>query len=192
MKLLSRAGPKYSCFSVPDKSYLLVPSNFVEEAKQLFSPYGINIVEGHRVLGGFVGSKDEGKSWATAKISSWEKFLKFLSDVAKKQPHAVYIAVSKALQNEWNDLQRIFPDSEELFSPLRQTLFDDFFPALSACDLSDTEKNIFEKPTRMAGLGIRDPVAAAQISFETSKRATTMLCKSILTGNAVNLDLLFF
>jgi len=41
----------------------------------------------------------------------------------------------------------------------------------------------------MAGLGIRDPVAAAQISFETSKRATTMLCKSILTGNAVNLDL---
>ena len=97
--------------------------------------------------------------------------------------------VSKALQNEWNYLQRIFPDSEELFSPLRQTLFDDFFPALSACDLSDTEKNIFEKPTRMAGLGIRDPVGAAQISFETSKRATTMLCKSILTGNAVNLDL---
>ena len=43
----------------------------------------------------------------------------------------------------------------------------------------------------MAGLGIRDPVAAAQISFETSKRATTMLCKSILTGkfNAVNLNL---
>ena len=43
----------------------------------------------------------------------------------------------------------------------------------------------------MAGLGIRDPVTSAQISFETSKRATTtlMLCKSILTGNAVHLDL---
>jgi len=93
------------------------------------------------------------------------------------------------LQNEWNYLQRIFPDSEELFFPLRQTLFDDFFPALTANDLSDTEKNILEKPTRMAGLGIRDPVTSAQISFETSKRATTMLCESILTGNAVDLDL---
>ena len=60
------------------------------------------------------------------------------------------------MQNEWNYLQRIFPDSEELFSLLRQTLFDDFFPALTANDLSDTEKNILEKPTRMAGLGIRD------------------------------------
>ena len=39
---------------------------------------------------------------------------------------------------------------------------------------------------------MRDPVASelcSQISFETSKRATTMLCESILTGNAVNLDL---
>ena len=75
-----------------------------------------------------------------------------------------------------------------MFSPLRQTRFDDFFPALSACDLSDTEKNIFEKPTRMAGLGIRDPVASAQISFETSQRATIKLCESILTGNSVDID----
>ena len=41
----------------------------------------------------------------------------------------------------------------------------------------------------MAGLGIRDPVTSAQISFETSKKATTMLCESLLTGNAVDLDL---
>ena len=35
----------------------------------------------------------------------------------------------------------------------------------------------------------RDPVTSAQIYFETSKRATTTLCESILTGNAVDLDL---
>ena len=40
----------------------------------------------------------------------------------------------------------------------------------------------------MAGLGIRDPVASAQISFETSRKATIKLCESILTGNAVDID----
>ena len=40
----------------------------------------------------------------------------------------------------------------------------------------------------MAGLGIRDPVASAQISFETSQKATLKLCESILTGNAVDID----
>ena len=121
-------------------------------------------------------------------ISSWDTSLKILSEVAKKQPHAAYIAVSKALQNEWNYLQRIFPDSKELFSPLQQTLFNDFFPALTGAALSDTEKNIIEKPTRMAGLGIRDPVASARISFETSRKATIKLCESILIGNAVDID----
>ena len=126
MKLLTREGPKYSYFPVPEKSYLVVSPNFVEKAKQLFSPYGINIVEGHRVLGGFVGSKSEGINWVNTKICSWDKTLKILSEVAKKQPHAAYIAVSKAMQNEWNFLQRIFPDSAEWFSPLGQTLFNDF------------------------------------------------------------------
>ena len=186
--LLIREGPKFGYFPVPDKSYLVVSPNFVEKAKQLFSPYGINIVEGHRVLGGFVGSKSEGINWVNTKICSWDKSLKILSEVAKKQPHAAYIAVSKAMQNEWNYLQRIFPDSAELFSPLRQTLFNDFFPTLTGATLSDTEINIIEKPTRMAGLGIRDPVASAQISFETSRKATTKLCESILTGNAVDID----
>ena len=78
--------------------------------------------------GGFVGSKSEGINWVNTKICSWDKSLKILSEVAKKQPHAAYIAVSKAMQNEWNYLQRIFPDSAELFSPLHQLLFNDFFP----------------------------------------------------------------
>ena len=50
-----------------------------------------------------------------------------------------------------------------------------------------TPRKIFSK-NQLEWLDL-DPVAAAQISFETSKRATTMLCESILTRNAVNLDL---
>ena len=100
--------------------------------------------------------------------------------MAKKQPQAAYVAVSKALQNEWNYLQRIFPNSEELFSPLQQTLFEEFLPALPGCPLTEIETQIIEKPTRMVGLGIRDPVTSANYAFETSTRATSMLQESLM------------
>jgi hypothetical protein len=108
--------------------------------------------------------------------------------VAKKQPQAAYVAVSKALQNEWNYLQTLFPNSKELFSPLRQTLFEFFLLALTACPLNETETQIIEKPTRMVGLGIRDPVTSAKYAFETSTRATSMLQESLVSGSAVDLD----
>ena len=81
----------------------------------MFSAYGVTIIEGGRVLGGFVGSKAEAQSWGSNKVQSWVKSLKILSEVARKQPQAAYVAVSKSLQNEWNYMQRIFPDCEDLF-----------------------------------------------------------------------------
>ena len=52
-------GPKFGYYPEPDKSYLVVEPAFIEEAKQLFPPYRsrVVVVEVHRVLGGFVGSK---------------------------------------------------------------------------------------------------------------------------------------
>ena len=81
----------------------------------------------------------------------WDKSLKILSEVAKKQPQAAYVAVSKALQNEWNYLQIIFPNSDELFSPLRQTLFEEFLPAITCCPLNKIETQMIEKPMRING-----------------------------------------
>ena len=127
IKLLFKEGPKHGYFPLPDKSYLVVAPTFMEQAKQLFSPYGINIVEGQRVLGGFIGSIKEGQSWANTKINSWDKSLKILSEVAKKQPQAAYVAVSKALQNEWNYLQRIFPNSESSFLHFDKPCLKNFY-----------------------------------------------------------------
>ena len=80
MKLLIREGPKYGYYPEPDKSYLVVSPKFVELAKQLFSAYGVTIIEGGRVLGGFVGSKAEAQSWGANKVQSWVKSLKILSE----------------------------------------------------------------------------------------------------------------
>ena len=187
MKLLIREGPKHGYYPEPDKSYLVVSPTFVELAKKMFSAHGVTIIEGGRVLGGFVGSKAEAQSWGSNKVQSWVKSLKILSEVARKQPQAAYVAVSKSLQNEWNYMQRIFPDCEDLFSPLKQSLLEDFFPSLTSNPISDLEFNIFEKPTRMAGFGIRDPVTSSSYSFETSRSATQILSISMINGTLVDI-----
>ena len=38
--------------------------------------------------------------------------------------------MSKSSQNEWGYLQRVYPDCQELFSPLHKTLMEDFIPPL--------------------------------------------------------------
>jgi hypothetical protein len=188
MKLLMQEGPKYGYYPEPDKSYLVVAPAFIEEAKQLFSPYGVVVVEGHRVLGGFVGSKLAGDEWAANKIQTWDKSLKILAHVATTQPQAAYVAVSKSLQNEWGYLQRVFPDCQELFSPLRKTLMEDFIPSLVGNPISEIEFKIMEKPTRLAGLGIRDPVSSSKQYFETSTKATELLSKAIISNSSIDID----
>ena len=78
---------------------------------------------------------------ASEKIESWVRSKSILADVAKKhvQPQAAYIAVSRSgsLQNEWNYIQHVFPDCEELFSPLRQSLMNEFFPALTGNTINE-------------------------------------------------------
>ena len=188
MKLLMQEGPKYGYYPEPDKSYLVVAPAFIEEAKQLFSPYGVVVVEGHRVLGGFVGSKLAGDEWAANKIQTWDKSLKILAHVATTQPQAAYVAVSKSLQNEWGYLQRVFPDCQELFSPLRKTLMEDFILSLVGNLISEIEFKIMEKPTRLAGLGIRDPVSSSKQYFETSIKATELLSKAIISNSSIDID----
>ena len=180
MKLLIREGPKFGYYPAPEKSYLVVHADYFNEANELFSPFGVSIVEGSRVLGGFVGSKLEGDIWVSSKVDTWVQSLNILSEVAKKQPQAAYVAVSKSLQNEWSYLQRIHPDCDELFNPLRTALINHFIPSLIGNPITEIEFQIFEKPTRMAGLGIRDPVNNSIQAFNTSLESTKILSTSIL------------
>ena len=54
--LLKEKGPKFGYFPKPSKSYLVVDAEHVSQAEEVFSDLGINVVRGHRFLGGFIGS----------------------------------------------------------------------------------------------------------------------------------------
>ena len=59
LKLLIAEGPKYGYHPEPDKSYLIVHPDWVEEANKLFCEFKVNVVIGHHFLGGFVGGVED-------------------------------------------------------------------------------------------------------------------------------------
>jgi len=56
-KMISQEGPKFGYFPEPSKCYLVVAPEFVEEAAKVFEGYAVNIVTGHKLLGGFIGEE---------------------------------------------------------------------------------------------------------------------------------------
>ena len=67
-------------------------------------------------------------------------------------------------------------------------LWEQFFPALHGNLLNEEEYQIQEKPVRMAGLGIRDPVTSSKHSFNTSLKATKLLSDAILSKISLDID----
>ena len=57
------------------------------------------------------------------------------------------------------------PDCAHLFSPIRVALQEQFWPSLLAGTVSESESELFCLTTKLAGIGIRDPVRMATGAF---------------------------
>ena len=76
-------GPKFGYFPEPDKSYLVVHPNQVDEAKLLFAKLKVNMVTGNRFLGGFIGSTADTEAWVIEKVKVWVKSIESLTKAAE-------------------------------------------------------------------------------------------------------------
>jgi hypothetical protein len=59
LNLLMKEGPRYGYYNELSKMVLIVAPQFAEEAKLTFREYGIQILTGHRLLGGFIGTEED-------------------------------------------------------------------------------------------------------------------------------------
>ena len=149
LELLIAEGPKFGYFPEPSKSYLVIDSQYLQEAHRLFDNFGVKVVEGHRFLGGFVGSEMGKSTFTLKKIHEWEECLFRLSSVAKTQPQAALIALTKSLQCEWNFLHRVVADTTNVFEPIEKMLRETFIPALlGVTNISDTDRRLFSLPAK--------------------------------------------
>ena len=188
LRLLNNEGPRYGYYNEVNKNILIVAPEFVTSATKTFGELGVKVVTGHRVLGGFIGSEREKASWVTEKIDFWIEAVGKLSHIAKKDPQAAFIAISKSLQNEWTYLQRVLKSNEETFQSLKDVIALHFLPEICGFELHNFEADILLQPTRFGGVGIRDPVKTASSAYKSSYEASAVLRNAITTGGIIDIQ----
>ena len=182
LAILSTEGPRYGYFNQVSKNILIVAPQFVEEAKTEFESMGVKVLTGHKYLGGFVGDEKDKKEWVQTKVEFWVKSIHRISDLAKKDPHCAFTAVSKSLQNEWKYIQRVVEGIEDSFFSLRSAIRLHFLPEICGFEISEFDADLMMRPSRFCGIGIQDPVKAAGISFQCSQQASELLQHAIISG----------
>ena len=186
--LLCSRGPAFGYFPEPTKSYVVVNKRWKNEATAIFGDLGVQVVTGHRFLGGFIGSHDEQEEYVLSKVRKWVGHVNVFAEAALTQPQLVYAALTKSLQHEWTFLLRVVPQCGELFQELEMSLFSRLLPALFGLEVSAAERRLFALPLRLGGLGICNPVSLASRLYNSSIHCTEHLVRSIVGMMNFELD----
>ena len=118
---------------------------------------------GNRYLGGFVGEKDLETQWVKDKIHSWASAIEELSTIAMFTPQTAYAAVQRALQHQWNFLQRVMPNLNELFGQL-ETKIVTFLNKLLGSIATSTLRSWTSVPIKLGGTAMPNPTTTSSQS----------------------------
>ena len=80
------AAPDFGYSPEPYKTVLVV--NHVQHATTLFADFGVKVVSGSRLLGGFVGDHTLMDDFVSKKVLVWLQCVQTLSEVTVHQPQA--------------------------------------------------------------------------------------------------------
>jgi hypothetical protein len=192
MTLLQQWGPARGYFPEPAKSIIICNAFHQPQCKAILSSFSFTYSEGHRYLGGHIGSPSTQYEWLMPKIQKWTSAVKSLAKIAKRYPQAAFAGFTKSLQAEWQYLQRVTDNIEMMFQPVEKAITEDLIPALFGLQPDEMAplRTLFSLPTKQAGLGLLDPTKSAIHCYNTSKRSTTLLTQALLspTGNTFSVS----
>jgi len=105
----------------------------MSEAAAIFGDLGVQVVTGHRFLGGFIGSHSERDEYVMSKVCRWVEHVDVLAKTALAQPQLAYAVFSRSSQHEWTFLLCVVPQCSLLFQELEFSLFSCFFTSHVWC-----------------------------------------------------------
>ena len=104
-KHLSSEGRKYGHLVNGKKIWLIVKSH--ELAIEANTVFGNDITaEGERHLGAVLGSQSCKYQYRKEKVTKWKAEIETLYEIAKNEPHAVYIALTKGYKSKFTYFMR--------------------------------------------------------------------------------------
>ena len=183
-RLLLELGPRRGYFPEPDKSILIAPIATPPAALAAVEEFNFRHTDGHRYVGGFVGSGAAEAAWVDPQVSEWVAGVQALAKVARRYPQTAFAGLARSLQSEWQFLQRVTPDIAPAFAPLEAAIATEFFPALLQASVEEVAllRPLLALPLRMGGLGIPDPTTTGEHCFAASTASTNLLQGSLVKG----------
>ena len=184
---LTATGSKYGYFPKPSKSWLLVKSDHIDKAKELFQYTNISITsEGRPILGSPIGSDDFISNWINNKVETWISELQSLTAISETQPQAVFSALTHGAMSSWTYLSRTCPEIGPLLQPLEDVLRKKLIPSLTSHDPpNNTMRELFALPCRHGGLGIPNPSLKASSHYENSLSVCNPMITLVLAQNSL-------
>ena len=188
---LCAMGPEYGYHPNAAKTILIVKrEEDLDMAKRLFESTGVKITcDGERHLGAVIGNHENKVRYVRGKIEKWINDIEELATYAKEEPHLCYSAFVKAMAHRWTYVMRTVPGISGMLQPLEDCIARVFIPALLNREVSDVERKLIQLPVRYGGLGIVNPVEAADREYDASRMITAPLVKMILEQNMSTADL---
>ena len=126
-------------------------------------------------MGAVIGNQECRENYVSSKIEKWIKDVEELSSIARDEPQAALTAYTKVLCHWWTFVQRTIGDIHHLFTQLEEVIKEKFIPAIIGRKISCLERRILSLPVRYGGLGITNPVKAAEREYEMSIDVTKNL-----------------
>ena len=165
---LARLGPGYGYYPTPSKTWLVTKEECHADAISAFESTNVNITcAGRPHLGAALGTPSYTDQFVAERVDQWTSEVRLLSAIATTQPHATFVAFTHRLLSKWSYLSRTLPNLS-------------YHLQLLKTPPNDADCNLFALPTRLGGLGLRNPVSMADMEHPSSKMISEPLVKLIL------------
>jgi len=150
-----------------------------EEARELFAGTAINVTtEGQKHLGAALGSKSYLEEYVNDKVVDWVNEVKRLAEFSVSQPQACFAAFTFGLTHRWTYFLRTLLDIDTLLEPLERA--EVLIPSITERNCSPAERDLFELPVRLGGLGFLNPVEDGGSEYKASVSVTAPLVNQIV------------
>ena len=181
---LNHLGPLYGYLPNNLKTKLLVKSEYLSKAEDMFGHTGVQVcTDGGKYLGGAIGDNNFFRSFIQSKVEEWTEELETLINIAQTQPQAAYAAYTHGIVSKWNYVFRISDlnqSASDILQPLEHTIRSRLLPALTGQHQpNNLLREVFSLPPNLGGLGIANPTLTATQQHQASVHITRSMVENI-------------
>ena len=175
LDVVETTGKGFGYVVKPSKCHLVCKPEYVEEAKEIFRGTNIKIVEGHRILGSTIGTKDAVEAFIDEQRCIHKTLIDKLADIAKTNPQNAYACYTKGVQSKLTFLSRTTPNMKDALVETEKAVRHNLLPKMLRVDsVDDDTRTLLSLPLKLGGLDIGQPEDQVA-SYNWSQKVSTCL-----------------